>query len=462
MLQTTGLPYTRSYRRPVFVKCRSLLWVALLTAALCLPYNSWAEDPPAAPATTENPDTQTSEESPPPAPPIPTRPRVDLNRDLLPSMDLSQSPPTDEEAVWITTSKEGETLMGLYRFEGTGFEYGGILIFPDQQTHPAWPEITEQIRKGLPDHGWSTLAIALPEMPITPIPERTLPVLKQIKAKPADAPSEEAPPPAPEETPPATEGATDTATENTPAPEANTPPTEEPLAASQSPDAPIPNDTETATDTPATENMASDGEENQETLANDAEDTAEKEPPEPYQTRLIRLGEAGLSYLEQQGSDRLLVLGVGTGATWAAYFVSQVQQRYDLRLVMINPVSPANTEMPQLMSLLTSIEDTTLDLYHGEIKHREQELADGPKHRYRLARHNRMNNYRQIRLPLYKSHRSQKEPWVVRQVRGVLNTYVVKAEKEQKSLKINPKSSGPKTSQPPGGPPATTNNKPGI
>ncbi|MFW1677469.1 DUF3530 family protein [Pontibacter sp. JAM-7] len=57
---------------------------------------------------------------------------------------------------------------------------GSILLLPDQQTHPDWPEHTRTLRRGLAEHGWDTLAIYLPPAPTPATPARSLPTLTEL------------------------------------------------------------------------------------------------------------------------------------------------------------------------------------------------------------------------------------------------------------------------------------------
>lgn len=52
---------------------------------------------------------------------------------------------------------------GLFLRERSGEAQGGALILHDIAQHAHWPSLTGPLRESLPDHGWTTLSIALPD-----------------------------------------------------------------------------------------------------------------------------------------------------------------------------------------------------------------------------------------------------------------------------------------------------------
>ena len=53
----------------------------------------------------------------------------------------------------------------MFLAEATGNPQGGVLILHDNQQHGHWPDIVAPLREYLPQHGWSTLSIELPDTP---------------------------------------------------------------------------------------------------------------------------------------------------------------------------------------------------------------------------------------------------------------------------------------------------------
>lgn len=350
---------------------------------------------------TATPDTASSAAKPS-APAVPrTEPNADANR--VSSLLKSYMP--DTEILQLDTGTEDEKLVAYYQSPGAPVIQGGILILPDQTTSPDQPDDLTYLRKGLSDYGWHTLSLLLPTPERHDLPKRTLPVLTAIKPTstkegeedqaPADEPKEEAP----EELNPMDE----------------TPST----------------DDKDASPTEGSEN---------------SEDKADDKPAEPYSEILTRYALAGTKHLQEQGAERLIITGFGTGAVWAAQFVEQNQANLDLRLVMVDARQPDTPESPELLTILPKIEETIIDLYHSpRSSHLEHEQLHSATKRLKIARNKRMNNFHQSRLPATHDNWKKDNNWTLKQIRGLINTYIIKAEESQRDLKLDdPKKSGEK------------------
>lgn len=114
------------------------------------------------------------------------------------------------------------------------------------------------------------------------------------------------------------------------------------------------------------------------------------------------MGSTAITHLKQQGPelDRFIVLGVGSGAVWAADFVRKYQEQEELRLVMIDARQPRINAAPDLLTVLPEINSTMIDLYHGQPVSLQQDTNNSAEQRLRLARHKRLNNFHQSRLPV--------------------------------------------------------------
>lgn len=58
-----------------------------------------------------------------------------------------------------------EDYYGLFLADATGSPQGAVLILHDNQQHGHWPDIVAPLREYLPQHGWTTLTIELPDTP---------------------------------------------------------------------------------------------------------------------------------------------------------------------------------------------------------------------------------------------------------------------------------------------------------
>ena len=65
----------------------------------------------------------------------------------------------------VQLSSLAEDYYGLFLADATGNPQGGVLILHDSQQHGHWPDIVAPLREYLPQHGWTTLSIELPDVP---------------------------------------------------------------------------------------------------------------------------------------------------------------------------------------------------------------------------------------------------------------------------------------------------------
>lgn len=331
-------------------------------------------------------------------PSVPTIPRTEPNVDKNRISELLKHQSPETNTLQLDTGKENEKLIAFYLTEGSGIKQGGIIMFPDQNTHMGWPDNLNLLREGLSNFGWYTLSIYLPQPKKDKIPKRTLPVLSVIKPGEANESASE-----------------ENKSEET---EANTPAIAE-LKQADSSDA-------------------------------DTQKDVKEEPAELYQEKTNRLGNTALTHMKATDDiSRFIVMGIGTGATWAAQYVRKNEQEEDLRLVMIDARNPQETDAPDLLEILPEIKSTIIDLHHSSRFINKNTLApESPARRLRLARQKRMNNFHQSRMPAMADNWKRDNSWLVKHVRGMINTYIIKAEQENRSIQLDSKEPKSKESAP--------------
>nr|WP_261845193.1 alpha/beta hydrolase family protein [Aliamphritea ceti] len=276
----------------------------------------------------------------------------------------SQSP--DTEVIWLETNKE--TQLSLYMPSGSAESYGGIMLFPGSMSTPDWPDIIRPLRIYLSDQGWATLSVALPDPNPFPIPTRDM----QAKS-PADTTSN-----------------TDSGADST----------------------------ATSGESMATEAMQDDA--MSETMAEE-----KPEAEEPYIDKLSRITSAASTVLSEREQNRQIIIGVGTGAAWAAAYISQAQDDQNIRLLMIDPRQPADPEAPRLNELIALLDsETVLDLYFED-----SELSKTmAKQRLRISRRNKLPDYQQIKINQRPDDSKREQQWLAKKVRGILKTHVIDAD----------------------------------
>jgi len=331
-------------------------------------------------------------------------PRVEPDPEASLRQTLLNHPDPSTQVVQLDTGKDNEKMMGYLVTEASGNPQGNILLFPDERTHMDWPDNLHQLRTGLADYGWYTLAVFLPQPSQAPLPERTLPVLTAIR------------------------------------PAADTPPND----AENSDSAATPEENTTTTEpTPSIEAS---------TTKPDAMQPKKEINEEPYQELIFRLGRTGHEYLKAESDiERTIILGVGSGATWAAQYVQKYQEEQDLRLLLLDARNPKAKDAPNLLSILPEIKTTVIDMHHSPMRVTENSYTNNtPARRLKLARHKRMNYYHQSRLPQTRDNWKNDNPRLLKHVRGMINTYIIKAEQMRKNIDLPAEGQSSENEQPPG------------
>ncbi len=353
-------------------------------------------------------DTPTADDkSSPPAPQVIEQTRVEPTPNQSQLLDLANSITDRETSVIALTSGE-DNFSAFFREQSGSVIKGAVLLFPNELTHPDWPITLNTLRIGLTDFGWGTLSLPLPTPITAALPKRTLPALKVIHKKNTQTPPTDTPPPDAQPT------------TNLSPPEANQPPADKqpPTAVAQG-----------TPDTPQTSDRFE---------------------------IIMKRGITAIQWLEQKGFTRIVIAGSGSGATWATALVKNLPEDSNIKLLMLDAAQSEDLSAPNYLELLSGIKHTTLDIYtHTPSIKAIPDTSDAAL-RLKIARRNKLNNFHQSRLPTPTPSISNQE-WLLRYTRGLLETYVVKAE--MNSIIIPSKPPAP-TEVPPGVAPAPTANKP--
>lgn len=221
-----------------------------------------------------------------------------------------------DEIVQLNTNEED--FYGFYLPEATGSPQGAVLILHDNQQHGHWPELIAPLRESLPQNGWTTFSIELPELPAS----------QRIMRAPTPKALTE-------------EGEGESGGEDR---EENNSASLDPITTDQEGDALL---TEEAadSDTPDFSKQPKVQENDDNSLepslprlaklpdlptdapfAAIAPEVSAVDPLEQYQTRNRQRIIAAIDYLKSKGQLNLVILGYGTGAAWAIDYVAQINQ----------------------------------------------------------------------------------------------------------------------------------------
>ncbi|MCQ4318731.1 alpha/beta hydrolase family protein [Stutzerimonas stutzeri] len=307
-----------------------------------------------------------------PAEPEATPAPVAVDRPPLPSRSatmaadlLRQLPPSE----FISLNADKDDFVALWRPANVADPKGVIVLLPGAGESTDWPRGIGPLRRGLPDHGWHTLSLSLPDSPGLLLP----PATEQTPEQPTDAPETE----------------TEQPSEDPPPSEAGYLPEEAAAAPGES--------------------AADDG---------DAQAPAETATPkpEPEQAEQITARiEAALAFARSRQPAAIVLLGQGTGGYWAARYLQQRAPADVRHLLVIQPRQPEGQDEP-LAQLVPTLKLATGDFYYKDSGN-EQRTA---RERLNASRRIQHPAYRQVGLPQQTGDRPSDQEALVRRVRGWL------------------------------------------
>lgn len=311
----------------------------------------------------------------------------------------------EDEIVQLNTAKE--TFYGLYLAEASGTPQGGILILHDDQQHGHWPEIVAPLREYLPQYGWATLSIELPDIPAR---KRVTRIQSNISSPVVESEQAEQ----------------DENKEPIATTEDGAPLEQEALSAEA---------TDSSGPSADTQVQAEENEDSEpalprlESLPDLAAETQAVSPKvieqrldniQYYQQKNSQRIISAIEYLQSKGQFNLVVIGYGIGAAWAVDYIQQQvnedPERKGLALITIDAL--ASQYSPQKMNQqIAKLKVPFLDLIHPSqpyaLKH--------AKKRQTIMNRNKNNQYQQIITANMANYDDSESP-TSRRIRGWLKT----------------------------------------
>lgn len=147
------------------------------------------------------------------------------------------------------------------------------------------------------------------------------------------------------------------------------------------------------------------------TDAVEADDHTSEEDAERIFARL----DAAVAYAQQQKARSIVLLGSGSGAYWAARYISEKQPPQVQKLVMVAAQTPARVEH-DLLSLTPTLKVPTADLYYAT------RTADrlAAQQRLQASKRQKSSLYRQLSLMAVPGNKAAEQEQLLRRVRGWL------------------------------------------
>ena len=308
---------------------------------------------------TDEPATQETA----PAPATIERPPLPSRSDTMAADLLRQLP----SAELVNLTAGSDDFVALWRPANIGEAKGVIILLPGEGESADWPRGIGPLRRGLPDHGWHTLSLSLPDSP------NSIPIA--TPEEPAEAPVEQA------------ETDAEQPTEDEPPSEAGYLPEETAPAPDEAP-------TDAETDEPAEPAVAQ---------PNQAEQIDERI-------------EAALAFARSKQPAAIVLLGQGTGSYWAARYLQQLAPADVRHLLMIQPRQPDGQDEP-LARLVAALKLATGDIYYRN----SVSQRSAARERLNASRRNSHPAYRQVGLQPLNGDLETGQEQLLRRVRGLLD-----------------------------------------
>lgn len=263
-----------------------------------------------------------------------------------------------------------ETFLALWKPANVGDPSGVVILVPGDGETADWPIAMAPLREKLPDSGWHTLALSLPdpqgdEPPLRPI-EEAPPAGEEKKddaAKPAEPPAD------------STEQAPATTPENAATPADNTPP---PSGISE-------------------------------------------EQRETHATRVSARIEAAIAFAQEKKAKAIVLLGHGSGGYWAARYLADNQPKSISNLMLVAVEKPVGFS-PALEDLVPNLKLATADFYY-----RESAIErDAAKARVQASKRQKHPAYIQVALVAIPGDRPTEQEQLYRRVKGWMSQHLQK------------------------------------
>jgi hypothetical protein len=248
-----------------------------------------------------------------------------------------------------------DTFLALWKPANSAEPKGAVIIVPGAGETADWPQAVGPLRGKLPDAEWSSLSITLPDLQSDAIAPRVI----------------------------------------------------EPAAA---PKAPETTSKDATTAQPIEQAAGGEAEVAEQVVAETSEEQTKADAE-----RIFGRIDAAIAYAEQQSARSIVVLGHGTGAYWAARFLSERQTPQVEKLVMVNAQAPAKA-LPPLAELTPTLKLPTVDIFYMD----KALGRNAALERMQASKRLKTSAFSQVALKVLPDKKAEQEQ-LFRRVRGWLN-----------------------------------------
>ncbi|MDR6949038.1 hypothetical protein J2Y39_003656 [Pseudomonas sp. 2957] len=252
-----------------------------------------------------------------------------------------------------------DTFLALWKPANSAEPKGAVIIVPGAGETADWPQAVGPLRGKLPDAEWSSLSITLPDLQSDAIAPRVI----------------------------------------------------EPAAA---PKAPETTSKDATTAQPIEQAAGGEAEVAEQVVAETSEEQTKADAE-----RIFGRIDAAIAYAEQQSARSIVVLGHGTGAYWAARFLSERQTPQVEKLVMVDAQVPTKA-LPPLAELTPTLKLPTVDIFYMDRALDRNAALE----RMQASKRLKTSAFSQVALKVLPDKKAEQEQ-LFRRVRGWLNPQAV-------------------------------------
>ncbi len=247
-----------------------------------------------------------------------------------------------------------ETFLALWKPANADEPKGAVIIVPGADESADWPTAVAPLRRKLPDVGWSSLSLSMPDAHNDGVFARVAdaPAAASTGDKPKDAPVK----------------------------------------------APDPAATAEAEAAAAAEQAA-----------------AQAELAKANAEKIFARIDSAVAFAQQNKARSIVLLGHGSGAYWAARYMSERPSPAVQRLVMVTAVDTGK-ETPSLMELLPTLKVPTADFVNKDRSVPRQQAQD----RLDASKRNKNARFTQVALSAIPGNPTMEQDQLFRRVRGWL------------------------------------------
>lgn len=261
-----------------------------------------------------------------------------------------------------------DSFLALWLPANVGEPSGAVILLPGDDESADWPQSIGPLRRKLPDAGWHSLSLSLPDPQAEILPLRS-----------ADA-------------------------------DADADPASLPVAAQTDESTGEPDPTEAADEPPVDDQALP--------ASIDLETTLEAQRKTHAERVLTRI-EAGIAFAQQQQAKTIVLLGHGSGAYWAARFLAERQPTEVQNLLLVAAELPDGFS-PALDELIPGLKLATGDFYYQE----QNSDRNAALKRMQASKRQKHPAYTQIAMQALPGNPPAEQEQLYRRIRGWLNQHL--------------------------------------